>query len=231
MIRTPLNQEQGFSLISLLIGVVISMIAILGMMSIFSTTVHSTAQAARDARITGERSTGLLVASSRLQEAGYGIADVSRNSHLLLLANAQITEPPNVAKGTQATLTGSKVSGAGQGNALVWQWRDGAQDRCSGLYAPVGADEGGLYELVVKDCSSVDAALTTTWETRRLIYDKKDIQDPLEVSISLTEFTSAPGCHGFGIAGQGGVRVTLSAKEPSGTDLNSSTCLLNFPVP
>lgn len=223
VVRMRRTRQYGFSLISLLVGVAISMIAIMGMMSLFSSTVQSTAHAARDARLTGERSTGLMVASSRLQEAGYGIADVSRANHLLLLAGATLSD--------DGMLNGTKVSGDGTGNALVWQWRDGATDRCSGLYAPSGNDQQGLYELVVKNCGSVDAALTTEWETRRLIFDKKDIQDPLAVSISLTQFNSAPGCHGFGVAGQGGVRVTLSAREPSGTSLNSSTCLLNFPVP
>ncbi len=216
---SPRYRQQGLSLLSLMIGLVISMIVILGMMGLLSTSIKSTAGASRDARITSERTSGLLIASMRLQAAGYGIANADRNDHLLLLSSASLTND---------RLSGTAISGDGTGNALVWQTNPAGVSQCGGLYAPADEDEKGLYELVVKNCASVADANSTDWEIRRLIVDTKDIQDPLAVSIIVSTHDSANPCKGFGIAGAGRLSVTLSAQEASGQSLNSTTCLLNF---
>lgn len=215
------NYQKGMSLLSLMIGLLISMIAILGMMSLFNTAVKNTTQSSRDARITGERTSGLLVANMHLQSAGYGVSNTSRASHLLLLSGATMSNK---------RISGTTLGGDGTGNALIWQNNPGAQNQCTGLYAPAGTDEKGLYELTVKNCTSIADAVAGDWEVRRLIFDKKDIQNPLAVTIKLTTHDAASPCKSFGIAGAGSVSITLNAAEASGQTIDSTTCLLNFPA-
>lgn len=215
------HQQNGATLLSLMIGLLISMIAILGMMSLFNTAVKNTTQSSRDARITGERTSGLLVANMHLQSAGYGLTNTNRTEHLLLLSSATLNDK---------RISGTTVSSDGVGNALVWQNKPGAQSQCTGLYAPNGDNEKGLYELTAKNCTSITEAVAGNWEVRRLIFDKKDIQNPLALTIHLTTHDAASPCKGFGIAGAGSISITLNAQEASGQQLDSTTCLLNFPA-
>lgn len=215
------RRQKGVSLLSLMIGLLISMIAILGMMSLFSTAVKNTTQSSRDARITGERTSGLLVASMHLQSAGYGVTNTNRADHLLLLSSATFSNK---------RISGTTIGGDGTGNALVWMNNPGAQNQCTGLYAPAGADEKGLYELTAKNCTSITDAIGSDWEVRRLIFDQKDIQNPLAVTIKLTTHDATSPCKGFGIAGSGNTSITLNAAEASGQNIDSTTCLLNFSV-
>lgn len=215
------NRQTGMSLLSLMIGLLISMIAILGMMSLFSTSVKTTTQSSRDARITGERTSGLLIAGVHLQSAGYGVVSANRSEHLQLLS---------AATRTNNRVAGTPVGNDGTGNVLIWQVQPAAQSRCAGLYAPASDAEKGLYELVEKDCASISDASASDWEFRRLIFDTQDIQTPLAVTITLTTHDATNPCRGFGVAGAGSVSITLNAAEASGQTLNSTTCLLNFPV-
>lgn len=213
--------QQGVSLISLLVSIIISMIAMMAMWKLFQTTVHNTTQASRDVRITGERSTGLLISSMRLQIAGYGLMKPSRADDLLLLRGTSV--------GTGNILSGTTVVGDGEGNALIWHYDlmdgSGNSHRCAGLYAPAGADEKGLYELTEKACTSVSQAMDSAWQLRPLIFDVKDIADPLSASIIID---TSVACRGLGVAGSGAVNVSLSVNEVTGNQIKSTTCLMNF---
>ncbi|WP_193907497.1 PilW family protein [Cellvibrio polysaccharolyticus] len=215
------NRQTGMSLLSLMIGLLISMIAILGMMSLFSNSVKTTTQSSRDARITGERASGLLIAGIHLQSAGYGVVNANRSEHLQLLSAATRTDN---------RVAGTPIGNDGTGNVLIWQVQPAAQSRCAGLYAPSGDAEKGLYELVEKDCASISDASASDWEFRRLIFDTQDIQTLLAVTITLTTHDITTPCRGFGVAGAGSISITLNAAEASGQTLNSTTCLLNFSV-
>lgn len=216
-------RQTGVSPISLMIGLLISMVALLGMMSLYGTVVKSTVESTRDARIAGERSSGLLVATMQLQGAGYGIDAATRSNDLLLLSGATLA-----LDGASGSLSGgASVTGGGEGNTLIWRTRpDLLTAWCSGLHAPHSDEQGGLYLLQPQLCS---ALTETEWQVvRPLLIDNSDAVDArLPVSMALVDHGTS-GCQVLGIAGAGQISVRLSTTDRNGNAVISSTCLLNF---
>lgn len=214
-------RQSGVSLISLLIGLLISMVALLGMLSLYGTVVKSTVESTRDARIAGERSSALLVAGMQLQGAGYGIEGAALGDDLLLLAGASLDRDGG------SLSSGTTVMGSGDGNTLIWRIRsDGATTWCRGLHAPSSAGQGGLYLLQSHPCSAITSV--STWEIRPLLIDDSDAVDhSLPIILSLTEH-AAPGCSVLGIAGSGRISAGLHTTDRNGNRIDSTTCLLNF---
>lgn len=215
-------RQTGVSLISLMIGLLISMVALLGMLSLYGTVVKSTVQSTRDARVAGDRSSALLMAGVQLQGAGYGIDSATRGADLVLLAGAALAE--NGASGLSG---GTSVTGSGDGNTLIWRTRpDGVNTWCSGLHAPSSAEQAGLYLLQSQPCSSLTSP--DEWKVHPLLIDNSDAVDSgLPVRISLTEH-GASGCSALGIAGAGGISASLHMVDRNGNQITSTTCLLNF---
>lgn len=209
------------SLISLLVGLLISMIALMGMLSLYGTLAESSAESARDARIGGERSTALFVATARLQNAGYGIEAAKRGADLLLLNGVSLNKEDGSLSG------GTPVTGNNTGNTLLWRFQpSGAAMQCSGLHAPSNNDQGGLYLLLPRTCSAL--YVTDNWSFQPLLIDNTDAVDNRQlVKLSITEH-SPPGCGVLGITGTGKFSVNLGTTDRNGNIVASTTCLVNF---
>ncbi|MFC3606584.1 PilW family protein [Stutzerimonas tarimensis] len=231
---TPRYHQHGVSLTSLLVGLVVSMIVILSSMALFNNTLQSNTRSSQDARLTGERATGLLVAHMELQGAGFGIDNAQPGTHLRLISGATLTGAPP----TNGALSGTPQNiGSGQrtGNALIWSQAPNlstGQVTCTGLYAPATGDLG-LYLLRSQPCS--DATEDLTWDAQPLITDGEN--QPFRKVQEFTFTVRHQDCQGLGVAGQGHLEVTLNTKHSTGAtkadsdaiDLSSTTCLLNFP--
>lgn len=218
----PPYRQSGISLISLMIGLLISMVALLGMLSLYSTIVKSTVQSSRDARVSAERSSTLLVAHRYLQGAGYGIDNASRGTDMLLFAGTTLDD--NSLSG------GNIITNANPGNTLLWRTQtDGSNMRCSGLHAPSSNDQGGLYLLRPQSCSPL--AWPDDWEVRPLLVDSTDAAgDASPFTITLKDI---PDCKVLGVINAGGLAVTLGTSIATSDnndpiEINSTTCLLNF---
>lgn len=211
-------RQRGVTLISLMIGLLISMIALLGMMSLYSTVVQSTTQSTRDARIAGERSAALLLASRQLLGAGFGIEAFTRARDLLLSAGASLDEDSgSLSGGTSVTI--------GEGNTLVWRWvaQPSGVSWCSGLHAPSSSEQGGLYMLQPQACNNVTDP--ESWEVRPLLIDHSDgAGESIPITITIDEGE----CSVFGIAEGGQVSVSLRTEDHSSNEITSTTCLINF---
>lgn len=230
---TPHHQQSGVSLISMLVGLLVSMIAVLGIMALFNTTLHSNARSSQDARLTGERATGMLIAHMELQGAGFGIPNAAPGTHLRLLSDATLAWSND---GSTAKLSGTAQdisSGERSGNALVWSLAEDLSTRhCVGLYAPSTADRG-LYLLRSQTCNDANANLD--WHVQPLVVDFQD--QPFRRIQDFTFVVRHHDCQGLGITGEGHLEVTLNTKHSTGAaqsdndaiDLSSTTCLLNFP--
>lgn len=217
-----LNRQAGVSLVSLLIGVFISVVALLGMLTLYGSTVKSTIGSTRDARTAGERSLALLVASVQLQGAGYGIDEIKRSSDLLLLAGVTLD------RGGKNLSGGTVVSGEGDGNTLIWIAEIDGSTLCSGLHAPSETKIGGLYLLRPRLCTTPNIA--GTWDVQPLIVDNSDAVDSrLHMTLSLIEHESS-GCSVMGITGLGKVSIRLSMKDRNTNQLDTTTCLVNFKI-
>lgn len=224
--------QRGVSLLSLLIGLVISMIAVLGVTSLFRTVIKNNTEASQNARVTAERAAAMLIADMHLADAGFGL-EGSLSVNLLLLQGAQID---GEADGS-VKVTGTEVTSvSGEGNALIWRFVDSEltsdgpdldSKACAGLYA---SGDGISYLSRSSECKNFDVASfeESGWKLEPLV------EGGPEFSI---EIKRDADCSSFGIAGNSQVQVTIrtSHKIGDGTndeddeiELSSTSCLLNF---
>lgn len=243
------SNQRGITLISLMIGLVISMIAVLGMTSLFKTVIKNSVNASKDARITSERAAAFLIADMYLHDAGFGIdTEGDLDTNLLLLKSAVL---PSSGKGKLSagkdpddnTIVPVPVNIASPGaykenTTIIWRFKQALpsppdyspepepEPHCAGLHTTAT----GIYYLNPVKCTDVQSSLARTWETQKLVHD-------LAFEITLERKDSGL-CSGFGVAGTSYLSVKLETKHSLGEgddadkiSLSSSTCLLNFSKP
>ena len=134
------HHQRGQTLISMMVGLVISLLTIAAMLVLYKNMIESTGNASRSALRDGQVASALLAAQSELQEAGFGI-------------------PVEDSLGSRLTISSD-------GKQVAWRFKHelGQADRCAGLRL-VDTAEGssparGLYRLPPKLCGSAAAA---TW--------------------------------------------------------------------
>lgn len=130
--RIGRQQQAGQSLISMLVGLVISLITIAAMMTLYKTMVEVSANASRSALRDGQVSAALLSAQIELQGAGFGVPAADSLNSKLYVRDA--------------------------GKELVWRYKaelTAAGYVCSGLRL---VDGEGLYRFTPKACSDAEVA-------------------------------------------------------------------------
>lgn len=238
-----MRYKQGFTLVELMVGLAISMIIILTMMTLFKNTSRSVfgqsgnsstsvAGLIPSAKQDGQLSTALLTMQNILQSAGYGI-DATTNTHLQLISGASLNTSTNKLSGTTSTISASGATG----NTIVWQnnlaFADGSSDyTCHGLVSDSLTRAVYLIEAPAP-CNS----LSTTWNT--VAWSKQTLIEPNVLPTAMT-FTalSDTGCSPYGISLQAstvtsasiaGLQVNISYANSSVNSSNSySVCLSNF---
>ncbi|RQO58652.1 hypothetical protein DBR47_13260 [Paucibacter sp. KBW04] len=129
--------QEGLSLIGLMVGLLISMLAILAAVTLYKNTVktvYGEKGLVRNAVQDGQLAAGLMSAQIALQSAGYGLDLASSDKHLLLLASASLNSQGSRLSGTPLALGEDEQSS----NALIWMFDadpspDRAQLRCQAL--------------------------------------------------------------------------------------------------
>ena len=111
-----LNQQRGISLISLMVGTVLSMLTIIAMLALYKNLVQVAVDATQDANHDGGLASALLVAQLELQGAGFGM-DKTFNETVSLRKLLPEPEQPQ------------------QYNAILWKYKnlDTVNTSCSGL--------------------------------------------------------------------------------------------------
>lgn len=231
------SNQRGITLISLMIGLVISMIAVLGMTSLFRTVIKNNVKASNDARITSERAAAFLIADMHLHDAGFGTdTEDDLDTKLLLLKRAVL---PSNGKGVLRDIDRVDISSSQaykENTTIIWRFKrdlpsppDSLPEPsyCAGLHT---TDTGIYYLHTEEECANVQAALSHTWKSQKLV-------DGLEFKITL-ERKDTESCHGFGVADTSYLSVKLETEHSLGEgvdadkiSLSSSTCLLNFSKP
>lgn len=215
-----LNKQRGMSLVSLLVGLLVSMLAVLGMTTLFRVVVKNNTEATLSARATSERASAVLITDMHIHDAGFG-TDGDAEKNLLLLRNAFINE--------RGSLTGSRLHledpGVRSGNALLWRYKEDFEDSehyCAGLYSEEG---NGIHYLPPQLCGNdVADALQLNWERQPLV-------GQAEFRLEVEHHDESDGCHGFGVAGSGYLSARVKTVHQAGDQeipLSSTTCLLNF---
>ena len=221
----PLRQR-GITLISLMTGLVISMVLVLATLMLFQRMVRATTAARIDAQADAQRTAAFLSASIAAQEAGYGIDAAQAGTHLVVLTNAALDG---------STLSGTSVSLGATGNAVVWaENATGAtgDPRCSALLAPSPSDKGGLRKLGPVTCANAAAFSDLAWTTALPLMDAPTtpVADPPTAPLVAITWRAA-ACTPFGIAAGTGadekVLLTLTADNSNGVQLKTSQCLVN----
>ena len=212
---------EGMSLISMLIGMAIALIAVNSMLGAYSNTLAVVLPATQNAESDGQRVAGLLRANKALQAAGFGITTPAFNTDLVVLSGA--------------ALSGSSLSGTPQagspavGNAIIWGMDTGGGYNCEGLYA---SSSGGLRRLIPVSCTAASQWGTLIWSAETMVDDSRVI------SITAT----SEDCNPYGVAegtesaALGDRTVTLSTTMSTQDSSNSyaevpvslTTCLANY---
>ena len=218
----PLRQR-GITLISLMTGLVISMVLVLATLMLFQRMVRATTAARSDAQADAQRSAAFLSAGIAAQEAGYGIDAAQAGTHLVVLTSAALAD---------SALSGTPASLGATGNAVVWAENATGARRCSALLAPSGSGQGGLRKLGPVPCADAAAFSTLAWTTALPLMDAPTapVADPPAAPLVAITWRAA-ACTPFGIAAGTGapekVLLTLTAANSNGVQLETSQCLAN----
>ena len=218
----PLRQR-GITLISLMTGLVISMVLVLATLMLFQRMVRATTAARIDAQADAQRSAAFLSAGIAAQEAGYGIDAAQAGTNLVVLTSAALAD---------SALSGTPASLGATGNAVVWAENATGARRCSALLAPSPSDKGGLRKLGPVTCANAAAFSTLEWTTALPLLDAPTtpVADPPTAPLVAITWREA-ACTPFGIAAGTGapekVLLTLTADNSNGVQLETSQCLVN----
>lgn len=199
MMNSRTFHQEGVSLVGLMVGLVISMITILAMLTVYKTTLRSASETGRGAATDGQRLSALFAAQTLLQEAGYGVASAAFGTDLVVIAGASLDSSSN-------QLSGSVVGGLpASGNAIIWGTKTATAYMCNGLYAPAS---GGLTRLPAIACTNASASWNSVVWTQTKLVDDNKIARAFMISV-----TQATGCKTFGIGGSGSLLVRLTTKN------------------
>jgi Tfp pilus assembly protein PilW len=239
MIQRPASQR-GWTLTSLMVGLLVSMLVIIAMLSLYRIVVRMTFDptygmqptAAQDRQAT----TGFLAAQNQLQSAGFGVASAARNTDIVLVSGSTVVTIPN---------TGATVSGT----AIYWDSNlnptGTANWVCKGL-ASQSSGTPTTWTLSLVQASGTCNPVSSTWNSASLWTTTTVLASGLPSAITFSASASTGACWPFGAeAGSSmlalgsmstlassqsavaGVQVTMGWSTSTGTN-SWSTCLPNF---
>ncbi|WP_109513859.1 PilW family protein [Pseudomonas ovata] len=159
------DTQRGFNLISLMVGMALSLISILAMLTLYRNMVSVSVDSMQSARQDGQIAAALLTVQDELSNAGFRVPPAT--SAIKLLKSAALTN--GTLSGTGVTSFSTEQTG----NALVWMYRTAtsASYQCAGLLA----EEDRRYDpppirlvrLQTSTCTSLNQS--TGWTATPLI--------------------------------------------------------------
>ncbi|WP_165495733.1 PilW family protein [Marinobacter halodurans] len=229
-IRPP-TQQQGFSLVELMVTLVISLVAIISILSLFQGMTRNSVEVKVGASLDGDVQLGLLTAHKLLQGAGFSsAADAATPGYgtdLLLISKARLDK----SGAFHGTPVASKSLGtpvkAGAGWALLWR----SGDTLEGLYAPA---KGGLLTLTATGGATPLTGSSNNWQTNTALIappsvDSANLASTGRVGVTLASSSCQPPGLAAESVNTGKFTVTLAANGyAAGAAQVSTTCLVNF---
>lgn len=211
-------KQRGMTLISLMIGLVISMLAILGSLSLYKTLISVATDSKLDAQHDGQLAAAMLTVQMEIQNAGYGI-DEAGTEHVIE---------------TEATVGGAVE------RDLRWRFLDDTTYVCRRLVdaSEVDLDSGLTYRVLklmtATDCDAAGALTTKTWDPDNVtvlgrwpLVDGQGLTTYIATHSALFEFEiTSTTCSPYGATLRGNhLQVSLSA--PSSAEINGVATLAN----
>ena len=150
--------QAGQSLISMMVGLVISLITIAAMLTLYKVMIEVSGNASRSAMRDGQVSSAILAAQIELQQAGFGVPAGASESSVIALSSVDSSPNSQVVWRFKRHLSDAGFQCAG----LRIVSKDNApMDSTCATPADANADHRGLYWLPAQDCGS--AADSLTW--------------------------------------------------------------------
>lgn len=244
--------QQGYSLISMMIGLLVTSISMLAMMALYKSAVFHIYNPDSGSQISAIRNqqnlSGLLTMQSLLQGAGFGIADAASNTHFILVDGATLSTTTGnsllTSPGSMVTISYSTKTG----NAIFWEENNGLSNVttdyiCRGLLSD--KDNFALYAL--SSTSSCDTVVSSwanqTWNISRII--KPDVLNgaivfiaklnsgkcspygsEMDASVLASNVSTLAGIESSA-ANKAGLQVSINW-SPSASYTPWISCLLNF---
>ncbi|MGD9661248.1 MAG: type II secretion system protein J [Porticoccaceae bacterium] len=213
-----MRTQRGVTLIELLVGVLLSSIAIAGMLLTFRNTLQVTARANPAAIADAQRISALLRAHLLLQKAGYGVENPDISTHVQELTDLSWNG------------TSLQAGSSGLGDSVIWSSDanlDGTVE-CEGI---VPSSAGGL-KFVSADCTNAAGWQSAqNWIGIDLVGQSNSAiinAAVLDISIDASVPCSPIGVGDPEIDILQGVTATLAITLSTDVAVSSSTCLYNF---
>ncbi|MDD2051582.1 prepilin-type N-terminal cleavage/methylation domain-containing protein [Pseudomonas putida] len=244
------DRQRGFTLISLMVGTVISMVGILALMFLYKDMVQTSVAALGNAKQDGQIASAQLTILKELQTAGFGVVDAKASGDdtadrsILLLSGASLGNG-NTLGGSLETvqvIPMTTLTGDREGNALIWSYYEttGGVLKCAGLLVQQDSpgDPFRLYRLQsTGNCTEKLSFTSITWSKTMLIAEGQTVPNVGEAK--LWPFAARlTTCWPFGKRSdsntadypQISVRTRASTIDSSGEPLitNTTVCLPNF---
>ena len=234
---------QGVTLVGLMVGLVISMLVVVGMMTVFRTVVQATLQSRQTAAEDDRRVSALMRMALHLQDAGFGLQAPAYGAQLLVLSGASLALASDGTYRLSGTRVEPDVENAAS-NAVLWAYDLSASGtvQCAGFVyeaADNAADNAAarLVYLAPANCSGVALADLSTLAWTRQTWLQGSEAEPVP---SLHFALRTGECRPFGIGGGRGGLVLRVLSARSGDDtqnksdaiaVEAAQCLVNFPAP
>lgn len=168
-------RQKGVSLISLMVGLLLSMIGILAGLTLYKNIVQTTVQTRSDALQDGQIASAMLTLQLELQSAGYGIEKDPTKTHIVRAA---------------------------AGDAIYWRQRTGSL-QCKGFRIHTSVDGNRrqlqLLKLASGTCNETDALATLNWTEDKIL---AQFQKSEATGLNLPQFTMQlinTSCFPFGM--------------------------------
>jgi len=209
--------QRGVTMLSLMIGLAISLIATVGLLSVYQGAVHTTVNAQQRTTTDSQLAGVLMRAAASAEDAGYGIASPTYATHLIAINGAALSA--GKLSGTAVTAASLPATAA---NAVVWATVNSASvTQCSGFYMSAAV---GLEYLNPTTCTDATAWSTLSWVATP-VTGTGLLTSPVSVSFTIAQTSCAP----YGITNtQGNYLLTLTSTNSLGNAVTSQQCLLNF---
>jgi Tfp pilus assembly protein PilW len=212
------SHQRGLSLVSLMVGMLLSILGAVSLMSLYRGIVGQTVQSRQRAAQDGSFATATLSAQMELQNAGYGIgsssARAAANTDLLILSGASLNGDGHLSGTAVSIASGSTASG----NAIVWGSRPASAYECSALLV----QSAGLQLLRASgSCSAATQWNTLTWTQAAELIPAGGLG-----SASSTVFRADKTlCWPYGVSSMSALKVTLWDDSSA---WKTSACLTNI---
>jgi len=202
------QRQSGFSMISLMVGLIISVIVTVGLLSVYRNSIQVTAQATTRTVSDSQLQALLVRTAATVQDAGYGIATPTFGTHIITISGATLS-------GTR--LSGTAAAAGATANAVVWAMLTGTTTQCAGFYAPAS---GGLMYLSPVNCTDATGWASVAWQSSWVAQ-----QTTSAIQFTIAQQTCAP----YGITNTNGSHtLTVSSTNSISAAISSLQCLINI---